>query len=583
MHSGYAEVAVPTGRVGTNGGQGMYILATQVGNNPPRNIPITETSQIFAHHGTLFVPEAPKPGADALVPFIPIASPLPRRPLERLVPSDGDTYLSSPYLVGYNGSEMSPEDEERARARFSPRLRENPDVILDPRVEIEDYMAREGVARAAEVEQLASQIEPMSEECMASVLIPVNGAQEGDNIYNTLKWYSGQVDSEGNPIDPSSYEIVLLVNKPTDMEWDDSLSEIQRFQADNPGVTIRVVQKEYSRSEAKIGRIRKDLADLVLFRQMQRRSSSDLILISNDADCKGLGQSYIDTITSQIGAQAADGLAGRLEWDPSTNIESPLYHIGAKLMQTLDLIDRHPSPGSGRKARYRYPGANFAFRSSMYAAIGGYDPTDVKAEDVVLGRKIKLARKGSTIFDGVEFYGGDNVVYTDSRRGVAAFNQGYPPASQWSKLSFGPSDEVREGTELEDTINYDLLLDESPSGIKRVLQQRVRAKFEGQLKDFIEQTIREYALIARGTVYHEGMRMPGDLEIVVRTLRALRIDADVDVVNGAFRINLIDISRLYDYLRRYQSAGPRAYASRTGLDRIFPGGFAEVFPETRAA
>jgi hypothetical protein len=79
------------------------------------------------------------------------------------------------------------------------------------------------------------------------------------------------------------------------------------------------------------------------------------------------------------------------------------------------------------------------------------------------------------------------------------------------------------------------------------------------------------------------MRMPGDLEIVVRTLRALRIDADVDVVNGAFRINLIDISRLYDYLRRYQSAGPRAYASRTGLDRIFPGGFAEVFPETRAA
>ena len=164
---------------------------------------------------------------------------------------------------------------------------------------------------------------------------------------------------------------MLFVNKPTDLEWDETLSEIERFKSQYPNVPIRVIQREYPPEQARIGRIRRDMTDLTLLRQSRRTVDQDLVVVSNDADCKGLGASYIATILEQTEVQAADGLSGRLEWDPTTNIESPLYHMGVKFMQMLDLIDRHPSPGSGRQARYRYPGANFAFKASMYAGVGG--------------------------------------------------------------------------------------------------------------------------------------------------------------------------------------------------------------------
>jgi len=577
LRTGFAEVASPTGSVGPNGENGYYILATQTGSGSPGMVTVTDTADIFAHHGTLLVPDAPKPGADLLVPFIPFASPLPRRPLEEILAKEEPAYLSSPYLTGYNSSDFTPEQEAEVRRRFSPNLIDNPDALLEPRVEIENYLEREGRTRVLELERLAGQVEPMAETCQISVLMPVNGAQEGANIYNTLKWYSGQLDADGNPLSPESYEIVLLVNKPTDMEWDDTLSEIERFKADYPGVTLRVVQKEYQRGSLTIGQIRKDLADLTLLRQSRRGSAEDVSLVSNDADCKGLGKTYLATIVEQMKAQGVDGLSGRLEWDPATNLESPLYHMGVKIMQSLDLIDRHPRPGSGRAARYRYPGANFAFSAAAYAAIGGYDAGCTKAEDVVLGKSLKLARSGSTSRKGVGFYGGDNVVYTDSRRGVQMFNEGYPPSMQWSKLSFGPADEARGGVELEDTINYDILLEEEPKGLTRTIQKKLRARFESQLKGFIEKTVSEYSLITSDTVYHEGMNMPSDVELAVRALEALRIKADVDVTNGELRINFIDISRLYDYLRDSRQNGPKNYASRTGLDRIFSGGFDEVF------
>ncbi|MCX6804857.1 MAG: hypothetical protein NT111_02490 [Patescibacteria group bacterium] len=583
LDSGFLEIATPGGPT-ADGSQSFQILATQVGNNPPGTVLITENISTPVYQTTLLVPkETYIPGSDFRAPFIPIAAPLPRRPLDEVIPRGvHEPYLESPYF-GYQSGEFSPEDEDRIHRRFSERLRNNPDAVLDPREEIEGYLAGMDPERREALEDLAEQTEAMSNTCEIAVAIPVNGAQEGKNIYKTLQWYSKQLDTEGNPLDPGKFEIVLFVNKPTDLEWDETLSEIERFKSQYPNVPIRVIQREYPPEQARIGRIRRDMTDLTLLRQSRRTVDQDLVVVSNDADCKGLGASYIATILEQTEVQAADGLSGRLEWDPTTNIESPLYHMGVKFMQMLDLIDRHPSPGSGRQARYRYPGANFAFKASMYAGVGGYDEGSVKAEDVVLGRTIKMARRGSDKFTGVGFYGGDNVVYTDSRRGITVFNQGYPPAAQWSKLSFGPKDAAREGAEIEDGINYDLLLSEEPRLINKTRQKRARRLFEAELSRFIEQTLEEYRIISDNTTYHEGMRMPTDVEIAGRAVEAMRIDATIEVSNGEVRVSVVDASKLYSYLRGYRKSGLRNYMARTDLGRVFSGGINEVFPDLEAA
>jgi hypothetical protein len=326
LNSGFAEVGVPTGR-STDGAINFYVLATETGNNPPGMMPITETNNFSAFHGTIVVPETPDPVVDPFVPFIPISGVFPRKPLEKIIPGGGgEPYIDSPYN-GYQSGEFAPEDEEKRRKGFSERLRNNPDAVLDPRTEIEDYIGRMDSERREALEGMVEKAEPMSETVKIVVAIPVNGSQEGKNIYKTLQWYSGQVDADGNPLDPSSYEIVLYVNKPTDREWDETASEIQRFMADHPDMPIRLIQREYKPSEARIGRIRRDMTDLTLARQAKRSSDEDLVIVSNDADCKGLGESYIATIMEQVDAQSVDGLSGRLEWDPATNTESPLYHM----------------------------------------------------------------------------------------------------------------------------------------------------------------------------------------------------------------------------------------------------------------
>jgi hypothetical protein len=154
---------------------------------------------------------------------------------------------------------------------------------------------------------------------------------------------------------------------------------------------------------------------------------------------------------------------------------------------------------------------------------------------------------------------------------------------QWSKLSFGASDEAREGVELQDLINYDVLLDEDPKGINSVRQKRVRARFESELARFIEQTLEEYSIVSDETTYHDGMRLPKDVEMALRAIRALRIEADIDVSGGKIKITIENADRLYDYLRNYRTSGMRNYSARTGVDRIFPGGTSEVFPDSQAA
>jgi len=576
LRTGYAEVAVPTGR-STGGAENFMILATQEGNQPPGTVTITENVNFQTVQTSLVVNETTTeviPGEDWHAPFIPIAAPLPRRPMERIAPPER-SIEPIPYGYGYNGQEIG----ERERARWSERLRNNPAVNLDPQVEIPDFLNRIPQSEVQLATELIEDVEPMTNECRAVVTIPVAGHQEGRNIYNTLRWYSGQTDKDGNPLDPSSFEVVIYVNKPTNAEWDSTPDEIERFIRDYPDFPLRVMTHEYSPGTATIGKIRRDMLNAILLRQQARGARhEDIVLISHDADLKGIGRSCLASVVEGFDAEPVDAISGRLDWGPDAYVHSPLLQLSVKFAQAMDLIGRHPEPGDGKRPEYQFPGNNFAFTASAYAAIGGYDEARSLGEDVMIGLNISAARDWGIARKAVGFVGGDNIIYSDPRRDIEAFNKGLTHAEQWSRMPWVLTDDVRvSGTEIDDPIDYDLLLgEENPE------QQRVESDFLVRLEDFIERTIIAYGY-ASGIDYTRTAPPPDEIREIERALAVLRVKASIVSDNGRVRIRIVDASRLIEYLRLFRESGPRNYASRTDVSDIFDGGIADVYPDLATA
>lgn len=386
----------------------------------------------------------------------PIATPItPRRHLNESEPPPPGKEVpikEPPTPILYNSVEGG-AIEPRVRAWLdehkSETLKANPQAELNPYQEAHKYFDKQDPAYRAEIATLAEQLPPPSDKLKAIIAIPVAGHQEGNQIYETLKNYLNQTASN------DTFEVQLFVNRPeTDLNGNptssqETLDAIARFQAEHPNFPLRVVEKVFPPNEANIGRIRKYGADLALYRHMQRGpDAGDIIILSNDADNKGVVPRYVQTFIDRYEANPhAEAMLGQLDWDPEAYAQYPVVHIGTRLFQYLNIIGRH------RSGRMVSSGANSSFKGSAYAAIGGYVTNLEGGEDIAIGKAIIAAR------------GDDHTrlahatparLYTSSRRAVDALQKGLPPLDQWNQGFSAFDDEVRR-LELgqESTIDYD--------------------------------------------------------------------------------------------------------------------------------
>ncbi|MBI2601201.1 protein kinase [Candidatus Daviesbacteria bacterium] len=504
------------------------ILSTTVGPGEVQKIPTTIPGEAIPipeprppHEGfKLTPPEAikyipPLPAeipADKLwaTPFAPY-HPLPFE--ERLIPP-GSLY----------GGRPREEILKILAKNRSKTLKQNPNAKLNSYQEAQMYFEKQNPAYYQEIKQLTGQIkEEPSVNLKAIVCIPVAGHQEGGNIYNSLANYLPQDASK------DQYEILLFVNYPqTDKQGepvkpDNTLSEIERFRKDHPDVPIRVVVKALPIKQANIGTIRKYLNDIALFRQYQRGpKAEDIILISNDADNKGIAPTYLSNFIQKFEQNPqVDGMLGQLDWDPEAYIKYPLLHIGTRLFQNLAVIGRH------RSGRMPSSGANFAFRGSIYAAIGGYLPGSEGGEDIAIGWGIIEGRQDHkrVTFAGTRV----SRLYTSARRAIAAIKDGIVPLDQWQKEFSAFDDEIRRMQLGEgENINYD-----DPAQL---------AKFKEGLETVINKTL---------DIYEHGERLGKDSEYYQRALRWSGIQ--YKVVNG--NVVIINMDVLVRGLKHYQKIG----------------------------
>lgn len=463
-------------------------------------------------------------------PIIPIYE---RRPLEPVNGRKGP----NPFIPVYYGSgaSISPEDRKHVEEKFSPRLRADPNATLEAGREEEEYLAKQSKEHRAKIDALATQTEPMNQECKVAICIPVAGHQEGNSIERTLNAYLNQT------ADPKSFELNLFVNQPDvtpkgeKIVSDGTLEKALNFKKEHPELNIRIMQSVLPLAEAQIGNIRKMLSDATLVRSLARGGKEDLIMVSNDADLKGVAPEYVKNFTERFEKELkTDAIMGQLDWDPESYIRNPLAHIGTRLFQYVSV--QHRKKGRGIESS----GANFAYRSKVYAAVGGYEIQGDQGEDVEFGRRILLARSGSDRKPIA--YGGARVsrLYTSSRRAEKAIRDGLSPIEQWVKGFSAFDDEVRK-VKWEDT-------GQAPDYDNPVVVE----KLVDELENIINRTL---------PVTERWWSNPQQFAYQRRALGWLGIRYEMD---GPNRIKITDATGLIAGLKEYKEEGMKIMERKTG-------------------
>lgn len=457
--------------------------------------------------------------------------------------------MTPPEVVKMYYAYSRPMDEaelEHYSERSSESLKANPNADLDQYAEISGYLGRQSRQDLEFSERLASQItEPMSADCRAAIIIPVAGHQESANIYRTLESYTGQTANR------NLFEIITFVNRPSKdrngapVPDDGTRAEIDRFKRDHPEMPVRVMEAEMPGDNPQIGQIRKYANDATLIRHHARgRSADDLIMISNDADSVGIVPEYIQSFIDKFDADPKmDSLLGQVDWDPNAYLRNPLLQVSTRFFQYVEATDRQLRGNVGSS------GANFAFRSSIYAGVGGYENLEGAGEDVVFGRSIRAARAGAD--DGrtpIGFAGTKTSrVYTSARRALVALRDGLSPYEQWNGVFGAFDDEVRKldvGKE-DNPVDFD---DPTEAETFRQNLETILNRSVGQMTQWMG--------VRPVTTGNSGNRnSPID-----RSLRYLGIDYDW-ADDTHIRIKSID--GLIKGLKTYEEDGYSLYQSRT--------------------
>jgi len=429
----YMEVAQTMGI--SNGKEVVRILATQVGKG------LSESStfitnvvhNIGIHLANLW----------EMSPIVPLFG---RRPLE---PAKEIKKFHKPEYAGYYGGETSAAEKEEYERYLSPRLKADKKAKLNLQKELawvfEEKKAREP-GQVEKVDRIIKQDKLLTElpkDTKMMVCMAVGAVYESDNIYRTLSLYSHQSEEV-----LAKTVFVLNVNWLDQDEQDPqklaqikkTIEEVERIKKDFPQLKIAVFQERYvkeilvaERGMNIHGQFIKDVHDVALRSLQLSGIDHEVYLLSNDADCQGMSDSYLSKLLEQAEKESEkDAFLGRIEWDTKRWPDYPGFHLSTRFMQFLDLVSRHP--GNKRIKHIPTSGANSMVKASTLAAIGGIDPGNELGvgADINVGRRIKYARGVDT-----EPIGYNHVAWLETN-GDRAFNYyayGESIVAMWSDFA----------------------------------------------------------------------------------------------------------------------------------------------------
>ncbi len=419
FHGRFAEVAESFGT--HDGAEHVKILATHVGEGLDgiKDIVKDHTDIPIYHFDTPLDTEPPY--------FIPLVARTPLEPIKYKDFNTGDR--GNPYGYGYGGESKDFGLLDRAlySKRLSKKLRENSEFDLsgnDMEV-IEEYLNKQDKGYLKELEKLISGASKISTDIETVITIPAY--QEGKNIEKTIRNYAKLKNRK-------NFELVILENHPKDKARDNTGAEIARMKKEFPDMNIIHLYKIFDKKPP-IGEVRKYLVDSVLLRKKISKIEKSLAIVSNDADLEDIKENYANDIANAFKKnKKLDAIAGKWDFPEKDFAKLPILHASQRLWHYFDIIFRNNYMKSPELI-----GRNSAFRSGIYAAIGGYNKESKLAEDLEIGWLIKDARKYDT--SRISYLNTASLV-SNSRRAVTTLLSGRRLVEQYG--DFHENEEVRE-------------------------------------------------------------------------------------------------------------------------------------------
>ncbi len=266
-------------------------------------------------------------------------------------------------------------------ARRSSTLIDDPAANLDEAYEIEQYIAKLEPFYRDAIESLAkTRDEPLRKE--VHTIVTIVARHEESRIGHTLSMYLKQ------DVDPKFFEIIVLDNHSCNESRDNTSGEVEKFQKANPSISVIYAYKVWQENEfANIGNARAHVFDMALARLHARgKSTHETVLISNDADTVDLNTNYLSAISNEFQVNRVVDALVTTTVMPIAAILKPNIYAALSLWDAIDDVIALHEPRN-------LMGSSSAYRASIYAAIGGYDPKGKMAGDLETGFMIAAARE----------------------------------------------------------------------------------------------------------------------------------------------------------------------------------------------
>jgi Glycosyl transferase family 2 len=213
---------------------------------------------------------------------------------------------------------------------------------------------------------------PPLPQCQVSVIIPAK--DEAQTISATLTALANQTDLNGQPLNPLTYEIIILANNCLD----ESAAIARQFAQQHPDLALHVAEVTLPPDRAYIGYVRKMLMDEAYLRLMSLGHSRGIIA-STDGDTE-VSATWIAAILYEIGS-GVDAVGGRILTDRhSRQALHPqakshfLQEVGYRSLVAQVEFHLDPDPYDPLPRHDRHYGASLAVTAEMYAKAGGLPP-----------------------------------------------------------------------------------------------------------------------------------------------------------------------------------------------------------------